>query len=379
MKSLLLTGCLSLPLTFTLTLAPALEAQQDPPDTEQLGREQAELLRKAERLQDLMQRLLERYSAKKEDRRRQVELIKEGLKHLEESGLLKDAADVRSDLDARALAEANRKQGKVIRDLDKLMAILLDRRSLENLEAQMAAAARMANDVRALERLQAELQKRTIEAARRQPSKAESELLDRLRQLAQRQRQESQRNLNEAGVQRPSLEAALARIEQLLQAQGRLETAALRNPDGDANKTRRAQAFALGELKQQANEQLARHAQQRSLKRLAQAARDYQQALEQQDTAERRAAADELMRRLEDITRRLENAAGRDREQSQLREQMQRLREQARKLGAAEAGDEQKKNHLLLKGGALPCSRGTAASLPSGLMARPSGPSPTVT
>ncbi|MHC4814508.1 MAG: hypothetical protein ACYTFN_15575 [Planctomycetota bacterium] len=108
MKSLLLTGCLSLSLPLMLTLTPALAAQQEVPDTEQLGREQAELLRKAERLRDLMKRLLVRYSSKKEDRKRQVELIQEGLKHLEESGLLRDAAAVRSDLDAHALAEANR-------------------------------------------------------------------------------------------------------------------------------------------------------------------------------------------------------------------------------------------------------------------------------
>lgn len=352
MKSPLLRRCLSLPLALTagftvvLSLTPTpLRAQQDPPSTEQLGREQAELVRKAQRLHDLMRRLLERYSAKKENRAHQVELIEKGLKHLEESGLLKDAADVRSHLDARALAEATRKQGKVIRDLEELLAILLDRRSLENLEAQMAAVARLANDVRELERRQAELQKRTIETARREPNKAENKLLERLRDLARRQRQESQHNLNDVGLQRPSLEHALARIEQLLRAQGQLEAAARRQTateDGEADKARRAKAFALGELKQQANQQLAGQSRQRSLAGLAKAARNYQQALKQQDTADQRVAADELLRRLEDVTRRLEDNAGHDREESRLRERMQKLREQARNLDTAKAGDQQK-------------------------------------
>ena len=220
MKQLLLTGCLSLPLALTLTLTPTMLAAQQELDTDQLRREQDEIIRKAERLRDLMTRLLERYQ--KEERRRQVELIQEGLKHLEESGLLEDVTGARRDLDARALAEANRKQGKVIRELEKLLTILLDRNSLENLEEQLAEAARLAEQAARLEQRQAKLQEQTVAAARIEPSAAEKKMLERIREMTQRQRDESQRNLNAAGVQRPSLEQALNRIEQLLKAQERL-------------------------------------------------------------------------------------------------------------------------------------------------------------
>ena len=62
--------------------------------------------------------------------------------------------------------EAMRKQGVVIEDLEQLLNILLDRRSVENLDEQIRAAERLAADARALEERQRNLQTLTREAAR---------------------------------------------------------------------------------------------------------------------------------------------------------------------------------------------------------------------
>src|SRR5688500_9869549 len=57
-------------------------------DLKTLLRDQEEILRKSERLRDLMQRLLVRYE--KEGRVEQVNLLRSGLQHLEQSGLVED-------------------------------------------------------------------------------------------------------------------------------------------------------------------------------------------------------------------------------------------------------------------------------------------------
>jgi len=73
---------------------------------------------------------------------------------------------------ASALAEAVRKQREVVEGLERLLNILLERQSLENLEQQTAEAERMARDARQLEQQQQQLQQRLQQAMRGQMSPA---------------------------------------------------------------------------------------------------------------------------------------------------------------------------------------------------------------
>ena len=127
-----------------LTLcAPAfatLHAQDsDRPQTlQKLRAEQDEILRKAVRMNELMGRLQQRYE--RENKPEQVALLKQGIQHLEQSAILKDVASIRDDLSADALGEAVRKQQQVIADLERLLNIMLQRKSIENLDQAMQQA-----------------------------------------------------------------------------------------------------------------------------------------------------------------------------------------------------------------------------------------------
>jgi hypothetical protein len=109
MKSLthLLPSLLSL-VAAVSPFATRLPAQNDPEVLERLRRDQDEILRKAERLQSLMQRLVVRYE--REQKPEQVKLLHDGLAHLDRSGILRDVASIREDIAATAFAEALSKQ-----------------------------------------------------------------------------------------------------------------------------------------------------------------------------------------------------------------------------------------------------------------------------
>jgi len=105
-------------------------AQSDAEALERLRRDQDEILRKAERLQGMMQRLQQRYE--REGKPDQVKLLREGLAHLERSGILREVASIRDDIAASAYVEAQRKQKEVVDDLERLLNILLERKSIES-------------------------------------------------------------------------------------------------------------------------------------------------------------------------------------------------------------------------------------------------------
>ena len=80
-------------LAFAAAAAPLL-GQQDPEALERLRRDQEEILRKAERLHGMMQRLQQRYV--RENKPEQVKLLEEGVAHLERSGLMREVAGIRA-------------------------------------------------------------------------------------------------------------------------------------------------------------------------------------------------------------------------------------------------------------------------------------------
>jgi hypothetical protein len=288
---------------FALLLALSSLGAQDTGNRAELLREQAAILRKAERLRDLMQRLLARYE--REGRTEQVKLLQSGLEHLTAAGLLEGVADIRTDLQNNALTEAVRKQTEVLDELERLLNILMDRRSIENLDREIERSAEMARDAAELARRQEELQQRTREATSGQASPTERELANRLSELAQRQAAESQRNAREAGLRMPFLENALQRIQELLRRQQRLDETLARelNARPDQPDPAQQQAFRIGELLERQRELLAAQTRERDLQLTDQAARELGDSLERDDEALRQALS-KLASRMESSVRR---------------------------------------------------------------------------
>ncbi|MEQ1633918.1 MAG: hypothetical protein ABL997_16165, partial [Planctomycetota bacterium] len=177
------------------SMGAALVAQQEPQDPQQqlerLRRDQDEILRKAGRLRDLMDRLLQRYT--REGKQEQVDLLQKGLQHLERSGLLKDVASIRDDLAANALSDALRKQQEVVVDIERLLNILLQRRSIENLEQEITQLSELADRIREAEARQDQLQKDLQQATEREPNADEQAIDQQLQELARDQASEAQK------------------------------------------------------------------------------------------------------------------------------------------------------------------------------------------
>jgi hypothetical protein len=286
--------------------AVALAAPQHDPDD--LRRDEEEILRKSERLRDLMQTLLQRY--RQEGRAQQVKLLEDGLQHLQESGLLEDVAGIRDSLQDRALTEALQRQAEVVADLEQLLAILRDRRSIESLQQEMEAAAKLTEQASELLREQTELRSETTEKTASPPTPAERAFLDQLRELAEQQRSESARNTRDAGARAEALEDALRRVQALLQQQTGLEASAqrqLEDPAGALADPARQQGFRLGELSQQLGERLEARAADRAVEQAAAAARELEEALARNDAEALRQALARLQSQLAAPDRRSED------------------------------------------------------------------------
>jgi len=143
--------------------------------------------------------------------------------------MMREVAGIRDDLVASALAEAVRKQREVVEGLERLLNILLERQSLENLEQQTAEAERMARDARQLEQQQQQLQQRLQQAMRGQMSPAEQQIDRQLEQLAREQQAEARANARDAGARRPALENAMRRSTSCCGSRRRWNSAPSRN------------------------------------------------------------------------------------------------------------------------------------------------------
>ncbi len=360
-RSAILAGLATLvPVLLAGGFAAACPAQTTPEDLARLRRDQEEVLRKAERMQELMGRLLQRYE--REGRSKEVELLKEGIAHLDRSGLMRDVAGIRDDLAAQAFSEAVRKQREVVDNLERLLNILLERRSVENLDQQIAETERMARTARELERAQRELRDRTAAAARAEPSAAERAMLEALQQLQREQAAEARANLRQAGARRPFLEEALRSVEGLLQDQQRLEQRAATEMSGQPDPARE-RLFELGELTQRTRELMGQVRDQGWAERLQQDARALEQALQGGDAQQIQQARDRLQSRAANAPNRPATAQNpepsRDREAEAAAEavqkagageteaERQRLQEAARaaaELGARREQESQQRN-----------------------------------
>ena len=278
-----------------LSIVAPLPAQHDTEDPQQvverLRRDQDEILRKAGRMRDLMERLQQRYQ--REEKPEQVELLRQGLEHLDRVGLLKDVASIRDDLAANALSEAVRKQQEVVDDIERLLNILLQRRSIDNIEQAIQQATELAGRVRDLERQQAELQRQTQQAAAREATPVERDLDQTLGQLARDQAAEAQRNSRDAGARRPFLEEALRSVRALLQQQAQLEARAEAERTGKADADRE-RAFDLGDLIERARNLSTDVRDQSRQQDLARIADRLEQALQNGDQSGAQQQKDEM-------------------------------------------------------------------------------------
>jgi len=220
----------------------------DPQAIERLRRDQDEIMRKAESLKKLMTRLMNRYQ--RENKQEQVDYLKEGLKHLERSGILRDVATIREDLESTAFTEALRKQRAVVDDLQRLLNILLARKSIENIDEEVKQVTRQAQTAAELERRQQDLINQTREMLKSELSEAEQKIVDNLASVRDLEQQEADRNSQQAGLRRPFLESALERIKRLLGGQDKLE-AGLEDEASGRTPEAKSQAFDLGDLSEQ--------------------------------------------------------------------------------------------------------------------------------
>jgi hypothetical protein len=318
--------------------ASALPAQadanrQDPERLERLRRDQDEILRKAERLQSMMQRLQQRYE--RENKPEQVRLLREGLAHLEQSGILKEIAGIRDDLVATAFTEAMRKQREVVDDLERLLNILLERKSIENLDQDLRDVAEQAANARELERRQRQLRDATRETLRTPPSPAEQQLADSLQQLRDAERTEADRNRRQAGTRRPFLESALDAVRGLLDDQQRLEQGLADEAAGKAPASR-AREFDLGDLHARTRELQNDLRDQRRTAELGAAARNLRQEAAGTDAGAAQQARDRFEAETQDAPKVAAGPEGKQRDPA-----WAELRADAQKA-AALAGDAQR-------------------------------------
>lgn len=247
---------------------PSVAAQQD---SELILRDQAEILRKANRLKDLMTRLLQRYQ--QEGREQQAGLLQQGLAHLEASGILEETASVHNSLDTGKYADALRQQKEIVADLEVLLDILLDRQSVQNLQKEIEATENMLATASALLRRQQQLQRQTVDIGEGQATEAEQDIATQLADLIRRQRREARENQRQAGLRLPTLEAALHSLEQLLRQQQELEAKTEANLAGEQDLTLRREMFRLGELEQRQRDVNEQQRRTRDLRRLADGSR----------------------------------------------------------------------------------------------------------
>ncbi|MCC7065191.1 MAG: hypothetical protein IT456_20450 [Planctomycetes bacterium] len=289
---------------------------------ERLRRDQDEILRKAERLKALMERLQGRYER---EHKEEAKLLQEGLLHLDRTGILRDVAGIRDDLAATAFSEALRKQRVVVDELERLLNILLERKSGEILDQQSKATAAQAKTARELAQRQKELQQDTAELLKTEPTAEEQALLDQLKELQQKQATEARENAQQAGTRRPFLENALQRVQELLRQQEKFEQG-LADEAAGRTAQNRAQQFDLGSLAQRNRElasQLRGEAKQDELRKAAEALAKEAQGSDQQ-------ALQQAMDQLEAMTQNAPKLPGgtegpaRDPKWDALRDQLQK-------------------------------------------------------
>ena len=243
--------------------------------------------RKAERLQKLT-RLKVRYQ--REGKQEQVAYIEEGLAHLERSGILRDVASIRENIEATALTEAMRKQSEVVNDLERLLNILLARKSIEALDDQIEKVEKQAQTAHSLSSVNGAP---SVAAMSELPAEQE---LRRLAEMRDREQQEADRKrAARAHADRSWRARSSASSDSSTPSSGWRQASRMRQwPDSLAQR----QAFDLGDLSDACASFNARSRTSKSSRRSATPARASTRRTGDQQAMQR--ARDALQRLLED-------------------------------------------------------------------------------
>ena len=218
-----------------------------------------------------------------------------------------------------------------------MLNILLERKSVENLEQQMQLAAKQAATARELEQRQRDLIGETKTIVRDEPTDAERKLLEGLQSLRDAERREAERNSRQSGTRRPFLESALQQVQELLRKQERLESSLA---DEAAGRTAgiREREFDLGSLTQRTRElqtQLRDQERQQNIGESAQKLREEAAGTDQQAMQQ---ARDRLETQLQDAPKLHTGADGamQDPEWKQLRDRLRKAESGATPAESAE-------------------------------------------
>ncbi len=174
--------------------------------------EQEALIRRAERLQRQMEKMKTRYQ--KEGKKEYVALLDEGLRWMSESQLIRKMNETSlaiSSKERRAIQAAK----KVLGDIDKLLSILLDRRSIEDLEKETRGVEQQIQTLKRLQKKQNELKKAMKKVEEASKTKEETKITQDLMDLAQREREEARKNAARAGFLQRFLEQALDQVQKM--------------------------------------------------------------------------------------------------------------------------------------------------------------------
>ncbi len=181
-----------------LALLPRPPAAQDASENREiatLAEEQALLQRQIQRLRGTMELLLERIAA--EGRTHTADLIQKALKELDERSAADELAPMtveermdaaRSALDQGRLAQSLEHQERLVAELERLLAILMDRENMQDLEDRLARLRAFDEALDALADEEGKLRGETEELRESSASEAARELERRLASLSDGQR-----------------------------------------------------------------------------------------------------------------------------------------------------------------------------------------------
>lgn len=179
-----------------LALGPLLPAVAQQPDRElsAIAEEQALLSRQLQRLRLTMENLIPRLE--QEERSHALELLRQGLTLLDEriaeagsltlDELMKAARD---GVESGRAVQSLERQEAAIKSLERLIAVLTDRESLERLESSLQELRALRERLRAMAQREASLEQETRELRSDSQSAAQRALESELQQLSERQRE----------------------------------------------------------------------------------------------------------------------------------------------------------------------------------------------
>jgi len=257
-----------------LCALPAPAAQER--DTTSILEEQELLRRQLQRLKRTMEALVPRLE--KEGRPRALELLKDGLKMLDQrsdgSGqlTLEELMDrAREDVQAGQVATSIQRQEQIIANLERLLSVLLDRQNVENLERSLEELAQVKQDLAELSSQERALRERTEQLREQSRNDAQRKLEAELARIAEEQRKLLEQN------ERAGRESGALALEQIAKE---LET---------LRKQQETDAAVLESWKPASSERLEQAARERDTAR-----RDAARAARLQQAAEelRRAATE---------------------------------------------------------------------------------------